>query len=207
MIDFGNLTCYFGAASIEGVSLLPSLLFIFGAYSLYALYALWSRHRRKDLIRVRRGGKSPRLLLVGGALALVCMILLAVAFSPPAPHQTLRCAGVLGGSEPGLIMARAELSPEKLPVANEGQGDRPAYALLHPETPPMLMPGKPASPPGSHRKPKVKPPVKNEVRKSRTASKSPVKEKPANNTRARKVKPKNASKPTMIRHAYSSLMQ
>jgi hypothetical protein len=206
MIDFATLTCYFGAASIEGMPLLPTLLFVFGAYSLYALLIFWSRYRRKDLRRERYRAKSPRLFLGGGAAVLGCLILLVIRFSPPAPHQ-LRLAGVLGGLELGLITAKAELATENLPLANEGQGQHPAYALLHPETPPMLMPEKPASPASPSRRPKIKRPVKSGIHKREIVSKSAIREKPTNNFRIKKKKAKNAIEPTLVRHTYSSLMR
>jgi hypothetical protein len=206
MIDFDTLTCYFGAASIEGMPLLPTLLFVFGAYVLYALFTLWSRYRRKDFRRERYGAKSPRLFLSGGAV-LGCLILLVISFSPPAPHQNLRLAGVLGGLEMGLITAKAEPAAENLPLANEGQGQHPAYALLHPETPPMLMPAKPSTPASPSRRHKIKRPATSGVGKREMASKSVTREKPVSNSRLKKKKPQNVIEPTLVRHTYSSLMR
>jgi hypothetical protein len=110
----------------------------------------------------------------------------------------------LGAVDPGLIITRGELTPEKLPVANAGPGDHPAYALLHPETPAMLMPDKPASPPSPPRKPKVKRPATGEVQKSAVSSKLSAKDKSAGKNRTRKKKPKNAIKSNLMRHAHST---
>jgi hypothetical protein len=101
-------------------------------------------------------------------------------------------------------MARAELIPEKLPVANAAPGDHPAYALLHPETPPMLTPEKPASPPSPPRKPKVKRTVEAETHKSGVSGKPAVKEKPAAKAKTKKKRPPNA-KPNLMRQAYSTV--
>ncbi len=207
MVDFPTLTCYFGSASIEGIPLLPTLLFILGAYSLFAIYTLWSRYRRKRLRSVRRGPTSPPLLLGSGIIVLICAIWLIARFFPPPSNKIFHLAGVLGAAEPGLIMARAELTPEKLPVANTGVGDHPGYALLHPETPAMLMPEKPASPPSPPRKPRAKRPATGEAQKNAMSGKPMAKEKPTGKNRTKKKKPKNAIKPNPMRHAYSAVMR
>ncbi|MDI6852291.1 MAG: hypothetical protein QME75_01635 [Deltaproteobacteria bacterium] len=186
---------------------MPTLLFVFGAYSLYALFTLWSRYRRIDFRGERYGAKSPRLVLSGGAAVLGCLILLVFGFSPPAPHQTPRLAGVLGGFELELKTAKAELAAENLPPVNGGQGEHPAYALLHPETPPMLEPAKPASSVSPSRRPKIKRPVKSGMPKRQTASKSAKREKPANNFQIKKNKSDSANESILVRRTYSSLIR
>lgn len=184
---------------------MPTLLFVLGAYSLYALFILWSRFQRKDLRRERYGAKSPRLFLGSGAV-LGCLILLVIGFSTPAPHQTQRLAGVLGGPELNLITAKTKLAAENLPLGNEDQGKHPAYALLHPETPPMLViekpPASPASPP---RRAKFKRTANSGIDKRELVSKSPKREKP--NPRVRKKKPEKPIEPTLVRRTYSSLVR
>jgi hypothetical protein len=206
MVDFPNLPWYFWAASIEGISLLPTLLFILGAYSIYALCAVWSRCSKRRLRSVRQEPRSSRVLLGGGVIALVCLIWLAVRLVPPSSHQGLHLSGVLGAAEPGVVMARAELTPDKLPVGNASPGDHPAYALLHPETPPMLMPEKPSSAPSPPRKPKVKRTVNGEAHKKLVSNKPAGKEKPTGKVRSKKRRPKNAT-PNLMRHAYSTVVR
>jgi hypothetical protein len=208
MVDFPSLACYFWSASSEGISLLPTLLFILGVYGVYALLILWCHFKRKRFTHVRRGSKSPRLLLGGGIAALVSVIWLVVYFfPPPPPNQAFSLAGVLGAAEPGLVMAKTELTPEKLPVTGTGPGDHPAYALLHPGTPAMLMPEKGASAPAPPRKPKAKRSATGEVKKNGLSRKTTAPEKPAGKNRTKKKKTKNATKTTLIRHAYSSVLQ
>lgn len=206
MVDFPNCHWYFGAALTEGLSLLPTLLFILGVYSTYALYTVWSRGSRR---RPRSGRQSPRsfrLLLGGGIMAGLCLLWLTARLVPPSSHKVLHLSGVLGGTEAGVVMARAELIPEKLPVASAAPGDHPAYALLHPETPPMLMPEKSASPPSPPRKPKVKRTVTGEAHKIGVSGKPAAKEKPAAKAKTKKKRPPNA-KPNLMRQAYSTVIR
>ncbi len=204
MVDFATLTCYFGAASVEGISLLPTLLFIIGAYSLYALWALWSRCRKRRLCN-SEPPVAPRLLQTGGAVILVCILGLAVRFFSPPAAATHRLSGVLGAAEAGLTAARAEPMPEKPPVPVAGPEGHPAYALLHPETPPILMPEKPAASGHSPRKPKMKRPAGRKSQRAGIGSKTTAKEKPEVIDRAKKAKSKKATKPASMQQAYSPL--
>lgn len=206
MVDFPNLPWYFLAASTEGISLLPTLLFILGVYSAYAIYTVWSRCCRRRPTGGRPGPRPFRLMLGGGIIAGLCLLWLTARFAPPSSHKAFNLSGVLGGAEVGVVMARADLMPEKPPVANAAPGDHPAYALLHPETPPMLMPEKSASPPSPPRKPKVKRTVAGEERKSGVSGKPTAKEKPAVKAKTKKKRPPNA-KPNLMRQAYSTMIR
>jgi len=104
-------------------------------------------------------------------------------------------------------MAKTEPTPEKIPVADTGPGEHPTYALLHPGTPAMLMPEKAASAPAPPRKPKAKRSATGEVKKNGLSRKTPAPENPAGKNRTKKKKTKNAAKPTLMRHAYSSVLQ
>jgi|YelNatPaOPRAMG01_1025707.scaffolds.fasta_scaffold183680_1 hypothetical protein len=199
MIDINSLSCYFETASVEGISLAPTLLFIIGAYVLYALYKIWSRSQRRRLRGLTRPPAN-RLLRVGGGLLLCCLLGLAVrSFSPPV-DKTCQLSGVLGAPDAVLFRVKARVMPEKPPLAvTDPPGNQPAYALLHPETPPVLLPERPASSANSLRKPKLKRPAAGEVKKPG------AKEKPAAaKSRVSKAKLKKTVKPPPRQQAYSA---
>ncbi len=125
--------------------LLPTILFILAAYALYALVMWWCRWQRAHLWARRNQPRSRWLTLMGSAGILGLFLGLLVWLAPAAPHQSLRLAGILGLSEGEVRLAKqaataaASLQPETKPT--NGQ---PAYALLHPASPPSLLP--PAKP-------------------------------------------------------------
>jgi hypothetical protein len=137
--------------------LLPTILFILAAYALYALVMWWCRWQRAHLWARRNQARSRWLTLMGSAAILGLFLWLLVWLAPAAPHQSLRLAGILGLSEGEVRLAKqaataaATLQPEPQPT--NGQ---PAYALLHPASPPSLLPpAKPLAGP-QLRKPKGK---------------------------------------------------
>jgi outer membrane biosynthesis protein TonB len=125
--------------------LLPTILFILAAYALYALVMWWCRWQRSHLWARRNQTRSRWLTLMGSAGILGLFLCLLVWLAPASPHQSLRLAGILGLSEVEMRLAKqatsaaASLQPESKPT--NGQ---PAYALLHPASPPSLLP--PAKP-------------------------------------------------------------
>lgn len=204
MVDFPALTCYLGSASLEGISLVPTLLFIVGVYSFYALFIFWTRSRRRRLPGPPRGSAS-RLARASVAVLLIGILGIAVrVFSPdPDKDKTVYLSGIIGPAGVGLLMSRGEPLPEKPPVADKGPGSHPVYALLHPETPPTLMPEKLAPSAQPPRKFKVKRPAAQTAQKVREGGKT-VKEKPAAPAKAKKTKTKKAATPH-VQQAYSAL--
>lgn len=184
--------------------MVPTLLFIVGVYSFYALFIFWSRRRRRRLPGSPRGSAS-RLARAAVAVLLIGILGLAVRFFSPDPDKDkiVYLSGIIGPAESGLLLSRGVPLPEKPPVADKGPGGHPAYALLHPETPPTLMPERMASPSHSPRKAKGKRPVARTAQKAKEGGKT-AKEKPAAPARAKKTKPKKATAPH-VQHAYSAL--
>lgn len=186
--------------------MLPTLLFILGVYGTYALGTVWIRRSRRRPRDGRQSLGASRLLLGGSIIAACCLLWLAVRLAPPSSRQFLNFSGVLGVTEAKMVLARAEIMPEKPPVASATPGDHPAYALLHPETPPMLMPEKTASPPSPPRKPKMKQRVTVEASKGKVSGKPAGTQKPAPKAKDAKKRPPSA-KPASLRQAYSAVMR
>jgi hypothetical protein len=137
--------------------LLPTILFIFAAYALYALVVVWCRRQRGHFL-ARRSQARPRWLTIGGGAILLGLFLwLLVGLAPAAPDQKIRLAGILGVSEGDVGLAQHATPPTaSLELNQKPTNGQPAYALLHPASPPSLLP--PAKPmAGSQlRKPKGK---------------------------------------------------
>lgn len=134
--------------------MLPTILFIIVAYALYALVMLWCRWQNSRSTG-RRGKSRPRwLTLAGGAGVLGLLLWLIFWLAPSATDQQVRLAGILGVSEGEARMAMQATARTAPPELNQKSPDgQPAYALLHPESPPSLLPP-------------VKPPVGTKIRKS-----------------------------------------
>lgn len=141
--------------------MLPTVLFIIVAYILYALVVGWCRWQRFRFLE-RQSRTRPRwLTLAGGAasLGLLCYVIFWMA--PDAPGQNMRLANILGVAEGKAWLEKKEISqraPLQSPLQLEQRqpDGQPVYAVLHPESPPSLLP--PAKPPVriKHRKPKKK---------------------------------------------------
>jgi len=74
--------------------------------------------------------------------------------APAAPDHNLRLAGILGVSEGQAWLAKKDLfQKSSLQLEQKPSNGQPVYAMLHPESPPSLLP--PARPPVGikHRKP------------------------------------------------------
>ncbi len=165
--------------------MLPTLAVILWAYGMYALISGMTR-RKGSYLR----GHSRRRGYVWGTL-LGCTGLglgLIIYFSTfSGPQDRLKLAGFLG-------TVWAEGWPDKVhrleypPVQDQGAGDKPAYALLHPETPPMQVAPEKTSPrPRPVHKPKAH---KSTAAQTKTAKASPAvkKDKAAGKTRGKKKK-------------------
>jgi hypothetical protein len=111
---------------------LPTLAVILWAYGMYALLSFL--FQRKGGHPRGRGRKLSGFTLVGVILGVG--LILWCCYSPDRQDQRLKLAGFLG-------TVYAEGWPDRLdnmeypPVkaTNQGAGEQPTYALLHPETP------------------------------------------------------------------------
>jgi hypothetical protein len=167
--------------------LLPTILFILGAYALYALAVVWCQWQRSRFLGKRGKGRPRWLTLTGGAVFLGVFLSLLFWLAPANPDQKVRLAGILGVSEGDAGLAKqANLRAATLHLNQTPPSGQPAYALLHPESPPLLLP--PAKPlVGSHlRKPKVK--RASEGQKPRVEAKLSKKDKTPAKVKARKKK-------------------
>jgi len=175
---------------------LPTILFIIGAYALYALVVVWCRWQRSRFLG-RRGPDKPQwLTLAWGAVFLGLFLCLISGLAPSTSDQKIRLAGILGVSEGQEGLAKqAALRAASPQVDQKPPGGQPAYALLHPESPPSLTP--PAMPlAGSQlRKPKAKQAAVKEPQKPRVEASLTKKDKAPSKVKAKK---KKASQPATV---------
>jgi len=111
------------------------LAVILWAYGTYALISLIFKRQGNYLRSRSRWRKFSWLTLVGGVSAAMGLIFWC-SFSPEKHSQRLKLAGFLGTvyaeGWPDRV-DRVEYPPVK--TQNQGAGEQPVYALLHPETP------------------------------------------------------------------------
>ena len=167
--------------------MLPTLAVILWAYGIYALISGLSRKRGGHLKGRNRWRGWGWLAMLGSTGAGLALVLYLTAFSGQQDHS-LKLAGFLG-------TVWAEGWPDKVdrleypPVKVQDPGDKPAYALLHPETPSMqVVPEKNGAKPRPARKPKVGKPSGDKVKTSKTAATSPKKDKAAAKNKPKKKK-------------------
>jgi hypothetical protein len=118
-----------------GEPVLPTLAVILWAYGTYALFSFIFQRKGGYLRSRSRWRQFSWLTLVGGVSAVLVLIVWC-CFSPDKNNQKLKLAGFLG-------TVYAEGWPDRVdrfnypPVKrqNQGSGEQPVYALLHPETP------------------------------------------------------------------------
>ena len=121
--------------------MLPTILFILGAYALYALVLVWCRWQRARFLGRREQGRPRWLTLIGGAVFLGLFLSLTLWLAPSARDQKLRLAGILGVSEGEMYLAKqANLRATTLHLDQKLPGGQPGYTMLHPESPPTLVP-------------------------------------------------------------------
>jgi hypothetical protein len=121
--------------------LLPTILFILGAYGLYALVLVWCRWQRSRFTGRRRQGRPRWLTLAGGAVFLGIFLCLTTWLAPSNPDQKMKLAGILGVSEGDIDLAKqASLRAATLHLEQKPPNGEPAYTSLHPESPPSLLP-------------------------------------------------------------------
>jgi hypothetical protein len=190
----------------RGGSLLPTFLFILGAYGCYALYNLWSWRRKKGLRDLRRNTKTRPLILTGFSLAVGCIIVLCIWLAPPSPQASFNLAGILGlGHNQSWLTARADQPLKKPLMTNSESQDRPAYALLHPETPAALILKENPEPSRTpHRKPKKRKLRRRASKKTKVKARSRVTKKVSGKNRVKKKGPKLAIiSPELMQLLYS----
>ena len=113
--------------------MLPTLAVILWAYGMYALFSFLLQ-RKGSQPRGQNRRKFSGFILVGGIVGVG--LILCCCYSPDKTDQRLKLAGFLGTvyaeGWPDRV-DKLEYPPVKAP--NQGAGEQPAYALLHPETP------------------------------------------------------------------------
>ncbi len=125
-------------AQLEGVEeLLPTFLFILGAYAVYALLSLTPR-RPAGGRRGPRSGRLPWISLAAGAGSVLCLIWLLITGAPEDPGRDLRLAGIVGLS-PGQGLRQMQPEVRLEPPAPAVEAARPTFVLVHPEAPAALM--------------------------------------------------------------------
>lgn len=114
--------------------MLPTLAVILWAYGMYALLSFMFQRKGGRPRGQSRWRKLTGYILVSGILGVG--LILWCCYSPDKADQRLKLAGFLGTvyaeGWPDRV-DKVEYPPVK--AANQGAGEQPAYALLHPETP------------------------------------------------------------------------
>jgi len=176
--------------------LLPTILFILGAYALYALVVVWCRWQRSRFLGRRGQGRPRWRTLAGGAVFLGLFLGLTSWLAPPNPDQKVKLAGILGVSEGEADLAKqATLRAATLLLEQKPPGGQPAYTLLHPESPPSLLPPTKSAAGIQLRKPKAKRTASKEPQKARVEASLSKKDKTAGKAKAKK---KKAPQPTTM---------
>ncbi len=171
--------------------MLPTLIFILGAYLLYALFTAWPRRHNGHLRARRRWRRFGRLTLAGG-LGLGLGLILWFFLSPDPQQRDLKLAGFLGTGWAEGWLGQADRRLEYPQVKSQGPGDQPVYALLHPETPPtqLSQEKKPAAP-----RPLRKPGLQkssSQGKGGKSLAQPPKKERVATKPRLKKKKPESS---------------
>jgi hypothetical protein len=125
--------------------LLPTVLFIIVAYVLYALIVGWCRWQRFRLLEKPSRTRPRWLTLAGGVASLGLLFYVSFWMPPAAPNQDMRLANILGVAEgkawlekKGLVQKAVLQTP--LQLDQRQPNGQPVYAILHPESPPILLP-------------------------------------------------------------------
>ncbi|HEX9883432.1 MAG TPA: hypothetical protein VGA79_05660 [Desulfobaccales bacterium] len=173
--------------------MLPTLAVILWAYGIYALIYGMSR-RRGGYLRGRHRGRGVGWLAVLGSTGAGLALLLYLTAFPGQQNPNLKLSGFLG-----TVWAEGWLDKvdrvEYPVVKDQGPGDKPAYALLHPETPPMqVAPEKNGPKPRPAPKPKVRKAAGAQVKTAKAAAPPAKKEKAAAKHKAKKKKTPAASR-------------
>ena len=176
--------------------MLPTILFILGAYALYALVLVWCRWQRSRFLGRREQGRPRWLTLTGGAVFLGLFLSLTLWLAPSARDQKLRLAGILGVSEGEMALAKkANLRAATLQLDQKLPGGQPGYTMLHPESPPSLLPPTKSLAGAQLPKPKAKRVALREPQKPRLEASLTKKDKAPTKVKAKK---KKALQPTTL---------
>ncbi len=169
--------------------MLPTFLFILGAYGFYAILTFWSRRSSRRW----RSAREPRtnwLALSSGLAVLCCLTWLLATGGPESQDKDLRLAGIMGtGRMDTGVAAHPEYRLEQPPEKASGASGQPAFALLHPETPAsLILPEKTASTLMARKsknkcRPGPAPEKKSKITKALAREKPPAKEKIAAKSR------------------------
>lgn len=172
--------------------MLPTLIFILGAYLVYALVTVWPRRHNGSLRTRTRWRRFGRLTLAGG-LAVGLGLLLWFFLFPEQPPQELKLVDFLGTGWAEGWLGQADSRLEYPQVKSQGPGDQPVYALLHPETPPVQLSQekKPAAP-RVLGKPRLTKPT-SQGKGAKSLAPPPKKERVATKSRLKKKKPDSSS--------------
>ena len=173
--------------------MLPTLAVILWAYGIYALISGLSRRRGGYLRGRQRWRGVGWLTVLGSTGAGLALLLYLTAFSGQQNHN-LKLAGFLG-----TVWAEGWLDKvdrvEYPVIKDQGPGDKPAYAILHPETPPMqVAPEKNGPKPRPARQAKVRKAAGPQVKTAKAAAPPAKKEKAAAKHKAKKKKSSAASR-------------
>jgi len=171
---------------------LPTLIFILGAYLLYALFTAWPRRHSGSLRTRTRWRRFGRLSLAGGLAVGLGLILWFFLF-PEQPHQDLKLVDFLGTGWAEGWLGQADPPLEYPQVKSQGPGDQPVYALLHPETDPVqVSQEKKPDAPRALRKPRL-PKASSQGKGGKSLAQPPKKERVAAKSRLKKKKPDSSS--------------
>jgi hypothetical protein len=172
--------------------LLPTIFFIIAAYALYALVLVWCQWQRSRFLGRRGKGRPRWLTLTGGAIFLGVFLSLVFWLAPVKPDQKVSLAGILGVSEGEVELAKqANLRAATLHLNQTPPGAQPAYALLHPESPPSLLP--PAKPLVGSQLHKLKGNRASESHKPKVEARLSKKDKASGKVKAKKKKAPQSS--------------
>lgn len=163
---------------------------------MYALVVAWCR-RQNYRFQGRAQARPRWLTLAGGAGVLGLTLWLIFWLNPGAPGQKIRMAGILGVTEGEAWLASKTVSrAASLHLKEKAPGGQPAYALLHPESPPSLLP--PAKPTAGNqmRKPMGQRPPALEANKPKGEPKLISKEKATGKVKAKKKTSRPSAKPS-----------
>ncbi len=177
--------------------MLPTFLFILAAYLLGATARFWSR-RASRRWRDDRESRLHRLAWITGLAVVLCLVWVAMRGGSESQDRSLRLASMVGaGRVESSLPVQPDLPLEGLTKKASGPEGQPAFALLHPETPPsLILPDKTISPaklrPAKGKsRPAPVPPKKVKSAPALAKEKIPAKEKPAarNRPKGKKAAP------------------